>query len=159
MYILSLPELFCLISADLNDKEKIFLISCSKKVHSFKSLLTLDSEYDLEEISDRYCTKNIIIKEFTLENKIKELIENLVPESIIVNYKYVKFVSNNMNIKLFYDEEIIEKIISYGCSYLAMKIILNNDDSIDNITNQFINASMYGHLSIVKLKMFQICFK
>ena len=151
MNILTFPELFCLISINLNDKEKIFLISCSKIIYNFKSLLILDSEYIFEEINDKWRVKNIIIKEFSLENKIKELIKDLIPESIATNSKYVKFTSNNMNIKLFYDGKIIEKLISYDCSYLAMKIMLNNDESIDNINKQFISASHYGYLDIIKL--------
>ena len=127
MGLLFIPELFCLISTNLNDREKIFLTSCSKITRNFKSLLILDSEYDLEEINNKYRVKNIIIREFTLESKIKELIENSIHESIVVNSKYVKFVSNNTNIKLFHNEEIIRKIVSYGYSYLAMKIMLNND--------------------------------
>ena len=134
-----IPELFCLISANLNDKEKIFLISCSKVTSNFKSLLILNSRYDLKEINDKFYAKNITIKEFSPEGKIRELIKNLIPESIIVHSKYVKFISNNTNIKLFHDKEIIKKIISYESdkdkihSYLAMKIMLNNDGSIKNI--------------------------
>ena len=151
MDILSFPELFYLISASLNDKEKIFLTSCSKIIHNFKSLLILDSEYNLEEINDKWRAKNIIIKEFTLESKIKELLENLILESIIVNSEYTKFVSNNTNIKLFHSEEIIEKIISHECPYLAMKIMLNNNGTIDNINKQFIKASICGYLFVIKL--------
>ena len=163
MNILILPELFYQISSNLNDKEKVFLTSCSKITYNLKSLIILDSEYNLE-INDRWRVKNIIIKEFTLESKIKELLENLIPEgcekvvltfgdpeSITVHPKYVKFISNNTNIKLFHNAEIIEKIVSYGCSYLAMKIMLNNNDSIDNINKQFIKASRYGYLPVVKL--------
>ena len=152
MNILTFPELFCSICANLNDKEKIFLISCSKITYNFKSLLILHAEYILGEINYKWRVKNIIIKYFALWRKIKELIENLIPESIVVNSKYVKFISNNMNIKLFYDEEIIEKLVSYECdSYLMMKIMLNNDESIDNINEQFIYASLYGYSDIVKL--------
>ena len=53
MNILILPELFYLTSTNLNDKEKIFLISCSKNTYNFRSLLILDSEYCLEEIHDK----------------------------------------------------------------------------------------------------------
>ena len=151
MTLLFLPELFCLISINLCDKEKIFLVSCSKMIHNFKSLLILDSEYDLEEINDKWSVKNIFIKNFSLENKIKELIKDLVPESIIINFKYVKFVSNNTNIKLFHNEEIIKKLVFYECYYLAMKIMLNNDGSINNINKQFIKSLSYGYSSIVKL--------
>ena len=139
--ILFIPELFCLISTNLNDKEKIFLTSCSKMTHNFKSLLILDSKYYLEEINNKYRSKNIIIREFTLENKIKELLQNLIPKSIIAHSEYVKFISNNANIKLFHNEEIIRKIVSYGYSYLAMKIMLNNDESIRNINCSLIGAS------------------
>ena len=116
-----------------------------------KSLLILDSEYNLEEINDEFHTKNILIKDFSLENKIKELIKNLVPESIVVNSKYVNFISNNTNIRLFHDEEIIKKLVSYEFSYLAMKIMLNNDESVNNINKQLIIASLLGYSSIVKL--------
>ena len=101
-----------------------------------KSLLILDSEYNFEEVNNKWRVKNIIIKDFSLETKIKELIpeggEKVGttfgdPESITVYSKYVRFVSNNINVKLFYSEEIIRKIVSYGYHYLAMKIMLNND--------------------------------
>ena len=151
MNLLFFPELFYQVTTNLSDKEKIFLTLYSKITYNFKSLLILDLKYNLEEINDGWCVKNILIKNFSLENKIKELLKDLIPESIVVNSKYVKFVSNNANIKLFLNEEIIEKIVSYGCSYLAMKIMLNNNDSIDNINKQFIIASMCGYLSVVKL--------
>ena len=147
---LSIPELFCLISINLNDKEKIFLISCSKKIHGLRSLLILDSEYDLDEINDKYCAKSIIIKEFMPKNKINELIENLIPESIMINSKCVKFVSNNTNVKLFYNTKIIKKMVLYGYSRLAMEIMLNNDRSIYNINEQFIKSSEYGYLEVAK---------
>ena len=150
MNILSLPELFYLTSINLNDKEKIFLASSSKITYNFKSLIKLDLWYNLE-INDNWCVKNIFIKEFTSESKIKELIKNPILESIVINFKYIKFTSNNTNIKLFHNEEIIERLVSYECYYLAMKIMLNNDESIDNINEQLIRASGYGYLPIVKL--------
>ena len=145
------PELFCQIITNLNDKEKIFLTSCSKIIYNFKFLLILDSEYNLEEINDKWRVKNIFIKDFSLENKIKELIKDLIPESIVVNSKSVKFISNNTNIKLFHDKKIIKKLVSHGYSHLAMKIMLNNDGSIDNINNQFLKASQRGYPDIIKL--------
>ena len=148
---LFLPELFYQITINLDDKEKIFLTSNSKITYSFKSLLVLDAEYDLKEINDIWRVKNIIIREFSLENKIKELIKDLIPESIVVNSKYTKFIANNTNIKLFHNEEIIKNLVYYNCPYLAMKIMLNNNESINNINEQFIKASHYGYLSIVKL--------
>ena len=151
MSSLFLPELFYQITTNLTDREKILIISCSKIVYNYKSLLILDLEYNLEEINDKWHVKNIFIKDFSLENKIKELIKDLIPESIIINSKYVKFTSNNTNIKFLRNEKIIEKLVSYGYSYLAMKIMLNNDESINNINKQFINASHYGYLDIVKL--------
>ena len=78
MNILSFPELFYLTSINLNDREKIFLTSCSKITYNLKSLIKLDLEYNLEEINDKWRAKNIIIKNFSLENKIKELIENSI---------------------------------------------------------------------------------
>ena len=87
----------------------------------------------MKEINGKWNVKNIIIKKFTPENKIKELIGDLIPESIVVNSKYVKFVSSNINIKLFLNKNIIKTLVSYKCSYLAMKIMLNNDESIGNI--------------------------
>ena len=164
MNSLFLPELFCQIATSLNDKEKIFLTLCSRIIYNFKSLLVLDAEYNLEEINDKWHVKNILIKDFSLENKIKELIKDLIPELIVVNSKYVKFVSNNTNIKLFYDKKIVKNLVSYEYYYLAMKIMLNNDgpqklfqlfrplrESINNINEQFINASYYGYSDIVKL--------
>ena len=151
MNILTFPELFCLISINLSDKEKIFLASCSKIIHNFKSLLILDSEYNLEEINNKWRVRNILIKDFSLENEIKELIKDLIPESILVNSNYVKFISYNTNIKLFYGKDIIKKLIFYGYPYLAMKIMLDNDESIININYQFIIASWHGYLDIVKL--------
>ena len=151
-----IPELFCLISANLNDKGKIFLTSCSKITSNLKPLLKLDSEHNLEEIINKYYAKNIIINKFSLESK--ELIKNLIPESIIVHSKYVKFISNNINIKLFHNEKIIKKIISCESeedekvySYLTMKIMLNNDESIENINNQLIQSIKYGYLNVAKL--------
>ena len=149
MNLLSFPELFYLISINLNDKEKILLITNSKKTYNLRSLIKLDLEY---EINDKlFGVKNIIIKDFSLETEIKELLENLIPESITVYSKYVRFVSNNINVKLFYSEEIIRKIVSYGYHYLAMKIMLNNDGSIENINNQFIKSLRRGYLEVVKL--------
>ena len=83
-----------------------------------------------------------------MENKINELIENLIPESITVHGAYIKFVSNNKNIKLTHlhnNEEIIYKIISYGCFYLATKIS-NNDE---NINDQFIKSSGFSYADII----------
>ena len=149
---LSLPEIFYQIAINLTDKEKIFLILCSKITYSFKLLLILDSEYNLKEINDKWRVKNIIIKEFSLDDKIKEIIKNLIPNSIRVNSRYVKFISYNTNIKLFHNEEIIKKLISYECgSYLVMELMLNNDKSINNINRQFIIASRLGYLDVVKL--------
>ena len=122
MNLLSFPELFYQISINLNDKEKIFLTSSSKITYNLKSLIRLDSEYNLKEINDKWCVKNILIKEFTLENKIKELLENSIPESITIHLRYIKFVSNNANIKLFHSEEIIGKLVSYGYYYIAMRM-------------------------------------
>ena len=53
MNILIFPELFYLISTSLNEKEKMFLTSCSKITYNLKSLLILYSEYTLEEINDK----------------------------------------------------------------------------------------------------------
>ena len=105
----------------------------------------------MEEINDGWCVKNIFIRDFSLENKIKELLKDLIPESIAANSKYVKFVSNNTNIKLFSNKKIIKKLISYEHPYLAMKIMLNNDESINNINDKFIEASIYGYSNVVKL--------
>ena len=79
--------------------KKILLTSSSGIIYNLKSLIKLDSEYDLYEIYNKLRTKNVTIREFTLENKIQE--------SIIVHPKYIKFISNNTNIKLFHNEEII----------------------------------------------------
>ena len=149
MNLLLLPELFYQISTNLNDKEKIFIVSCSIITYNLKSLIKLDSGYYSEEISNKWCVKNILINEFTLESK--KLIKDSIPESIIVKSKYVKFISNNTNIKLFHNKKIIEKIVFHECPYLAMKIMLNNNESIDNINKQFIKASKYGYLHIIKL--------
>ena len=124
MNILTLPELFCLVLTNLSDKEKIYLTSCSKVTYNSKFLLILDSEYDLKEIIDKYHAKNIIIKEFSLKNKIKELIKDLIPESVVINSKYVKFISNNMNIKLFCSKKIIEQLASYGHHFIYYRYIL-----------------------------------
>ena len=148
---LALPELFCQVSTYLDDKEKIFLASCSKITCNLKSLLILDSEYDFKEINNKCLARSIFIKEFSPENKIKELIKNSISESIIVYSSYIRFISNNTNVKLFYNEEIIKKIVSYECNDMAMKIMLNNNRSIKNINKQFIKASKCGYLSIVKL--------
>ena len=151
MNILKFPELFVLISDNLNDEEKVFITPCSKITRNFKSLIVLDLEYSLVEINDKWRAKNIFIINFSLENKIKELIENLIPESLIISYHYVKFISNNTNITLFYNEKLIEKLVSDGFHYMAMKIMLNNDESAENINNQFIKSSECGYLSRVKL--------
>ena len=123
MNLLFFPELFYQITTNLNDKEKISMTSCSKITYNFKSLLILNSEYDLREINDKWRVKNIIIKSFSPENKIKELIKDLILESIVVNSKYTKFITNNTNIKLFRNGEIIKELVYYECLYLAMKII------------------------------------
>ena len=148
---LFLPELFYQIITNLNDKEKIFLTSSSKITHNFKSLLILDSEYNLEEINDKWHMKNIIIKDLPLENKIRKLLRDLIYESIVVRSKYVRFVSNNTNIKLFLNENTIKKLVSYKCYYLAVKIILNNDGSVDDINKQFLKASYRDYSGAVKL--------
>ena len=145
------PELFCQIVINLNDKEKIFLTSCSKILHNSKSLFILDSEYNLEEINNKWRVKNILIKNFSLKNKIKKLIRDLITESITVNSEYVRFISHNVNIKLFHNEEIIKKIVRCGNSYLAMKIMLNNNGSIDNLNRQFQRSARCGYLAVVKL--------
>ena len=151
---LFLPELFYQITTNLNDREKIFLSLCSKIMYNFKSLLVLNLEYNIEEINDRWNIKNILIKDFTLENKIKELIKDLIPESIVINSNYVKFISNNANIRLFHSEEIIKILASYECySHLVMKIILNSVEPVYDINDQFIKMSHYGYLSMVKLLM------
>ena len=95
------------------------------------------------------CVKNIIIKDFSLYTCAE--MEKLIPESIISNSRCIKFISNNTNIRLFRDKETIEKLVSCGCSYLVMKIMLNNDGSIDNINKQLLLASEFGYLSVVKL--------
>ena len=142
-------------------KKKIFLTSCSKITYIFKSLLILDSEYNIREINDKWRMKNIIIRDssleclitinFSLENKLRKLIKDLIPESIVVNSKYVKFVSNNTSIKLFHNEKIIRKLVSHGYYYLSMKIMLNNDGSIENINDQFMESSKCGYLGVVEL--------
>ena len=137
MNLLFFPELFYQITTSLNDKEKIFLTSCSKITYKLKSLLTLDSEYNLEEINDKWHMKNIIIKEYSLWNKIKLLIKDLIIGSIVINSKYAKFISNNISFKLFFNKEIIEKMVSYNkCS--------------TNINKQFIEISCYSYSNIVK---------
>ena len=150
MNIITLPELFYLISTKLNDKEKIFLTSSSKITYKFKSLIKLDLEYNLE-VCDKWNVKNVLIKKFTSESKIKELIENSILESIAVNSKYVKFISNNTNIKLLNNDELIEKLVSCGCNYMVMKIMLNNNESVDNINKQFLESSKFGYLDVIKL--------
>ena len=144
---LFLPELFYQITTNLNDKEKIFLTSCSKITYNSKSLLILDLEYDIKELK-LFRAKNIIINDYSLEAEIKELIKDLIPESIIVNHKYVKFVSNDINVKLLF---CVGKIVSYGFNYLAMKIMLNNGDSKTNINEQLVVSSRLGYIEIVKL--------
>ena len=104
-----------------------------------KSLLILDSEYNLEEINDKWRAKNIIIKELSFE--AKELINNLILETIIVNSEYVKFISLNTNVKLFCNEE---ELISHGYNYLVMKKMLNNNESKNNINKQLIESSEKG---------------
>ena len=145
MSLLFFPELFYQIITNLDDKEKIFLTSCSKITYNFKLLLILDSEYNLEEINDKWRVKHILIKEYILENEINELIKNLISESIVINQKYVEFISNNTNIKLSHNREIIKKLLSHGHYYLAIKIILNIIDNIDKINEQF------GYSDIAKL--------
>ena len=148
-----IPELFSIISINLSDREKVFLTSSSKITYGFKSLLVLDLEYNLKEINDKWKAKNIIIEEFSPEEQIRELIKNLIPESIILHLFCIKFISNNTNIKLFYSEKIsiIEKMVFYEYHYLAMKIMLSNDNSIENINRQLMKASVCGYLSVVKL--------
>ena len=47
------------------------------------------------------CVKKIFISKFSESHeKIKELLENLIPESVIVNSQYVNFRSLDINIKL-----------------------------------------------------------
>ena len=155
MNILSFPELFYLISANLNDKEKILLTLNSKKTYGFQSLIRLDLEYDLKElIGKSFSAKNIIMKKFSLETK--ELINNLIPESITIHlsdrhFKCARFVSNNTNIKLFYELWDIQYMVLYEHHYLAMKMMLNNDNSIENINSQLIESSNSGYLEVIKL--------
>ena len=169
MNLLLIPELFFLTATNLSDKEKVFLASCSKIIYNYKSLLKFEQEYNLREIYNGWCitcTKNIIINEFCEphEEIIKKLLKNLNKQSVIANYPYVNFCSLDINIKLFYNRKIIQIIISYGYHYLAMKMMLNNNgpqklkqlfrplrESIVNINYQFINASRYGYLEVIKL--------
>ena len=126
MNLITFPELFYLISTHLDDKEKIFLTLGSKITYNLKSLIRLDSRYDLLKINTTWhmCVKNIFINELTLESK--NIIENAIAESIVVKFGYVKFISNNINVILFYDKEMIEELVSFGHPYLAMKIMLFN---------------------------------
>ena len=156
MNLLLIPELFFLTTTNLSDKEKISIVSCSKIIYNYKSLLRFNREYNLEKIYNNWrmlCVKNIIINEFheLYEEIIKELLGNLITQSIVANYPYVNFCSLNANIKLFYNRKIIRIIISYGYHYLAMKMMLNNNEYIININYQFVNASRYGYLEVVKL--------
>lgn len=93
----------------------------------------------------------IVIRDLSQETKIKKYLKNLIPESISIHQKYVKFVSLNANIKLYCKD--FEQILLYGCPYLAMKIILNNDESIENINRQFLSSIEWGYLEIAKLLM------
>ena len=128
MNLILIPELFFLTTTNLTDKEKICLVSCSKIIYNYKSLLKFNQGYNLEEIYNKWCilcVKNIIINEFRepYEEIIKEFLKNLITQSIIINYPYVNFCSLNTNIKLFYNQKIIQTIISYGYHYLAVKIL------------------------------------
>ena len=137
MNLLFIPELFYQITTNLDDKEKIFLISCSKIIYNFKSLLILDSEYDLEEINDKWRVKNILIKDFSLENKIKELLKDLTPKLIDADSKYVKFVSNNVNIKLFLNENTIAQINSYGYPYSELITMIKSSANFSHYQYQW----------------------
>ena len=114
----------------------------------------MDSEYNLEEINNKWRVKNIFIENFSLGTKINELIKDLISESIVVNsnevnLNYVRFISNNTNIKLFYYDESVFR--ESKCPYLMMKIMLNNDDSIENINEQLMKSSKCGYLEVIKL--------
>ena len=139
---LFLPELFCQITTNLNDKEKIFLTSCSKITYNFKSLIILYSEYNLEEINDKWRAKNILIKNiknYLLEIKILELLNNLIQESLIINFasKYIKFVSNNTNIKLFCNK-ITLCDLEHPCYFIVYEVkisiyIINESNTVPRI--------------------------
>ena len=160
MNLLILPELFHLISTNLNDKDKIFFTSCSKFTYKYKSLIKLDLEYDLEDIYDKeyvFNAKNISIKKFVTNKlfveKINSLIKNHNPESITIYSTYMKWVSNGINIKLFFIEffKILIRTIAKVSEHMAVKIMLKNDESIENINNRFVKSSKNNYLQMVKL--------
>ena len=110
MNLLIIPELFCFVSTNLSDKKKIFLISCSKIIYNYKLLLKLNQEYNLKNIYNKWyisCTKKIIIDIYpeSHEEKIKELLKNLISESIIIKLTYVNFISSDINVKLIADKK------------------------------------------------------
>ena len=49
-----------------------------------------------------------------------------------------------------------KELVLYGFDYLAMKLMLNNDNSIENINKQLIESSRKKYLKIIKL-LIKLC--
>ena len=153
-----LPELFVLISSNLSDKEKIYLLCCSKIIYNYKSLLKFDSTYYLDHIYDRWIIFNmrkIIIDKFYFREEIRKLMHDAIPESIIIKSNYMTWFVNNINtkIKLLFsnEDEIIQIAYSNQSYHMAMRIMLKGDYSLENINRALVNSSKKGYLEIIKI--------
>lgn len=153
---LTIHELFFSITQNLSDKEKISLMSCSKNLYDFRFLLKFNLSYSLDIIYNCWCMpniKNIIIDKFiespTYKIKFAELMENY--SSIITNHIYMKWISNGVKITFFYNIKYIEMAVYHQVHYMAMKMIIKNDYSIENLNEKFIDSLEMGYMEVAKL--------
>ena len=157
--LLKIPELFCISTEYLHNQEKIFLISCSKTIYNYKSLLKFDSTYDLSIIYNCWCISNMkkiiinkLINSPDFEEKIKELMMD--SKSIKTNSKCISWISSNTKIKLFYSKthKIIPLAVSSGLDYIGMRMMLRNSYPKKEKMNKILSmCAKNGYFSIGKL--------
>ena len=153
-----MPELFCIVSSHLSDKEKISFTSCSKIFYNYKSLLKFNSTYNLSKIYDKWCVSNIkfmridkFVESNFFEEKFKEIIRNNIPESIILDKNLIRLISPKTKITLQINKDLTKKLISLECEIIALIILLKNNNSIENMINVLIKSVRKGYLEIVRL--------
>ena len=169
---LIIHELFFSTIQNLSDKEKISFISCSKNLYDFRFLLKFNLSYPLYIIYDCWCipnVKNIIIDKPVesplYEAKFVELMENF--SLTITKSNYMKWTcgsssnidkksilsrtSNGIKITLFYNIKHVEIAVCHQYHYLAMRMMIKNDNSIVNINEKFIDSVELNYVEVAKL--------
>ena len=151
-----LPELFVIIASNLVDREKIYLLCCSKIIYNYKPLLKFDSTYYLDQIYNKWSISNmrkIIINKFYFREEIKKLMNDAIYESIIIKFNYMKWFVNNTKIKLLFsnENEIIQITYSNQSYHMAIRIMLKGDYSSENINRALVISSKNDYLEIIKI--------